>query len=344
MGISFLRIKFLLFSFFLLSFLFIQEGGAFDPQWGHGPLPTRNYSPVALLFLNMVAEPAITLRKDQWRLTSEWVETNTVLLSEMGRVQGVVKLETVRSSFNIHYGLSDRIEVGLLIPVLYRFDGFLNPFILSVEEAFSKLNPSRVKLTNNEFEYHIDLDGKRIIEGGKDDLGLGDIVLSSKILLLSERASRPGIAFRMAWKFPTGDIAKSFGSGEFDIGMGLAAQKGFGKKWILYGNINGIFPFGDFMDTGLDLEPFYNGFFGVEYRLTPTFSILTQFQYYTTPFHGINAPILEDGSGEISLGISYLYEENFLWQIGAIENFSDPFPDDSGADFSIFTTFGYQFF
>ena len=344
MGISFFSLRVFLSSFFLLSFLLIQDGAAFDPQWGHGPLPTRNYSPVSLFFLNMVAEPAITLRKSQWRFTSELVETNTVLLSETGRVQGVVKMETIRSSFNIHYGLSNRFEVGLLIPVLYLFDGFLNPFILSVEEAFSKLNPSRVKLTNNEFEYHLDLDGKRILEGGKDDLGLGDVVISSKILLLSEGPRRPGMAFRMAFKFPTGNIAKSFGSGEIDIGIGLAAQKSFGEKWVLYGNINGIFPFDDFMDTGLDLDPFYSGFFGVEYRLSQVFSILTQFQYYTTPFHGINSPILEDGSAEISFGVSYLFGNKSLWQIGATENFSDPFPDDSGADFSIFTTLGYQFF
>ncbi len=110
----------------------------------------------------------------------------------------------------------------------------------------------------------------------------------------------------------------------------------------MYFNVNGIFPTSDFRDTGLGLDPFFNGMLAFEFRLTPRFSILTQFEYYTMPFRGLNSPIFEDEVAEITLGMSYLYQERFLFQIGGIENFSNPFPHESAADFSAFIAFGFQ--
>lgn len=316
---------------------------AFDPEWGHGPLPARNYAPVANHFLNMVATPAKTLSKNQWQIKTEFVESNAILLEETPEVNGVIKHETLRFSLNVNYGLTDRFQIGVEVPAFYRFDGFLNSFIESVEDAFAHLNPSRVKLINNEFDYRIDLNGQRIIEGEEDDVGLGDLILNTRWVAIKEGETRPAVALRLALKVPTGDTAKSFGSGDPDVGLGLAVQKGFGKKWVWYSNVNGVFPTGDFMDTGLDLAPFFSGMLAMEYRPIPRFSILTQFEYFSTPFHGINSPILEDGVGEITAGISYLIRENFLFQMGGTENFTDPFPDGSSADFSFFVTFGYQF-
>ena len=56
----------------------------------------------------------------------------------------------------------------------------------------------------------------------------------------------------------------------------------------------------------------------------------------------VNSLILEDGVAEITVGGSYLFKEGFLFQIGGIENFTDPFPDGSAADFSFFVTLGVQ--
>ena len=181
-----------------------------------------------------------------------------------------------------------------------------------------------------------------IIKGGQDDLGLGDIVLGTRWLFLEEGRIRPAVALRMALKLPTGDPAKAYGSGDTDIGIGMAAQKGLGERWVSYFNANGIFPTSDFMDTGIDLDPFFNGMLGLEFRVTRRFSLLAQFEYYTQPFQGVNSLILEDGVAEITVGGSYLFKEGFLFQIGGIENFTDPFPDGSAADFSFFVTLGFQ--
>lgn len=328
------------FSIFIISTAQVE---AFNIEWGHGPLPARNYTPVAMHFLNMVATPAKTLSKNQLQITSEFVETNTVLLEETSQVDAVIKHENLRFSLNVDYGVSDRFQIGIEVPAFYRFDGFLNSFVESVEDAFSDLNPSRLKLLNNEFDYRVDINGQRIIEGEKDDIGLGDMVLNTRWVAIEEGERRPAVALRFALKVPTGDTAKAFGSGDPDVGLGLAVQKGLGKRWVLYSNVNVVFPTGDFKDTGLDLEPFYSGMIAIEYRPILRFSILTQFEYFSMPFHGLNSPILEDGVGEISAGISYLIRENFLVRIGGTENFTDPFPDASAADFSFLVTLGYQF-
>jgi hypothetical protein len=182
-----------------------------------------------------------------------------------------------------------------------------------------------------------------VISGGRNDIGIGDIVLVTKWLAFSEQKNRPAVALRLALKLPTGDPRLAFGSGEADLGLGIAAQKGFGRRWVLYGNANGIFPGGDFLTSGLTLDPFFSGLLALEFRVTPRFSLLVQFEYFTSPFHGVDAPILEDAVGEITAGFSYLFGERLLWQLGATENFTAPFPDESAADFTFFTTLGYQF-
>jgi hypothetical protein len=94
-----------------------------------------------------------------------------------------------------------------------------------------------------------------------------------------------------------------FGSGHPDAGIGLALDKKFADNWILYANLNGVFPTGRI--AGLGLQPVVSGLVAVEYLWTENFSITAQFDYYSPPFHGTGTRVLDKGVTESVLGVSY---------------------------------------
>src|SRR5439155_536345 len=104
---------------------------------------------------------------------------------------------------------------------------------------------------------------------------LADITLISKYQFLDQSAQVPAVALRFAVKVPSGDSGKVFGSGHADVGLGLAVEKSLATRWILYGNVNGIFPTGPV--DGLTVQPAVSALTAAEYLWSPTVSFVAQF-------------------------------------------------------------------
>jgi len=320
----------------------VRPSVASQASVGGGPFPTRNYNPVQLLFLSLSPERATTLSQGTYEVRLEVAESNTILIESTSRVDAILKFETFRSSWQLKYGLTDRLEVGLEVPFLYRDGGFLDPFIISVEKSISHLNPDRIRFTDGKFGgYVIQRDGKTIISGQNRQSGLGDVVLSGKYLVLVEGERQPALALRGAVKLPTGDFDRAFGSGDPDVGVGLALQKTLGNRWVFYLNTSVVFPGGNFGATDLTLKPIYTASLAGEFLWTSRFSVVGQIDYDTTPFHGTGIRILDHGVSEGALGLNYRIRPHLLWQLYGIENFNNPI--GAAADFTLATDVAYRF-
>ena len=167
---------------------------------------------------------------------------------------------------------------------------------------------------------------------------MGDSTVMSKYQLLQETALLPALSVRTALKLPTGDEGQFFGSGSPDVGFGLAAEKGFGGRWVVYGNLNGVVPTGRI--AGVSLQPTISGLIAVEYLWSENLSITTQFDYYSSPFHGVGTRTLDQGVTESVLGFSYRLTQHLLWQGYGIENLD--FITGSAADFTLSTLLTYR--
>ena len=344
-SIQWFRLLILLISFLWLGAL-TPIATAAQEYHGGGPFPTRNYNPVQLLFLSLPPETATTLPPGTYHIMLEMTESNTITDKSTPRVRVVLKFETFRPALHIKRGLTPHIEVGLEIPFLYRSSGFLDPFITSIEKAFSELSAKRIRFSDETFGgYQITRDGEVIVSGGNRQFGIGDLVLSSKIKLLDEGKRRPALAMRLAVKFPTGDFDRAFGSGKPDVGFGMAAQKALGRRWILYLNQSLVVPIGKFGDSDLTLNPIYTTAFTTEFLWKPRFSPVVQLGYYSSPFHGAGTPILDKGVAEIVIGFNYQIRPHILWQLYVIENFNTPgdFTLGAAADFTLATNVAFRF-
>ncbi|HUK57320.1 MAG TPA: DUF3187 family protein [Nitrospiria bacterium] len=312
------------------------------PAEGSGPFPTRNYSPIQLLFLSLPVEKAATVPRGSSELSLGAAESNTILVKANPNVDVLMKFETVRSALQIKHGFTDRFEAGIEVPFYYRNGGFLDPFIIRIEKAFRSLNLNRHLFNDGSFGgFMIKRDGEIILSGGDRQSGLGDVSLNGKYTVLQEGPVQPAMALRGAVKFPTGDFDRAFGSGKTDVGAGLVLQKSMGRRWVFYLNQSVVDPGGRFGTTDLTLHPIYSAALAAEFLFAPSLSIVGQFDYYTTPFRHAGDRLLDQGVAEAVLGFNYRFKPRLLWQLYGIENFADP--GGASADFTLGTNITCQF-
>jgi uncharacterized protein DUF3187 len=306
---------------------------------GFGPFPVRNFNPLQQLVLNMPGDRAAVLREGTLDVRLELAETAAIYNEGSPGNSATVKFEQLRSGLFLRYGATQRLEVAVEIPLMYRYTGFMNGAIKGVERATTGLSPARNALNNVNYAYNISQKGQQIVNGTKGAVGLGDSSVLAKYQLLSETSSLPALSMRAAIKIPTGDESEFFGSGSPDFGVGLAAEKLLAGRWILYGNLNGVFPTGSI--AGQSLHPTMSSVAAAEYLWSDNLSLTLQFDYYTTPFRDVGLEVFDKGVTEVVAGFNYRVGEHWLWQVYAVENVD--FITGSAADFTLSTLLTYRF-
>lgn len=306
---------------------------------GFGPFPVRNFQALDQLVLAMPGERAAVLRKGDFDIRLEAANTASIARDQEEQADVTMKFETVRAALFLRYGLTDRLEIGVEVPGYHRYRGFMEEPILGVERGTTGISPARKALRETAYAFNVTNGGRTLFQGAKGATGLGDISFYGKYQLLKETSTLPALSFRVGVKAPTGDTDQVFGSGHPDAGIGLAMDKTFATGWIVYANLNGVFPTGQI--AGLDLQPVISGLVAVEYLWTENFSITAQFDYYSPPFHGTGTRVLDKGVTESVIGASYRILPGLLWQVYGIENLD--FITGSAADFTLSTVFTYRF-
>ena len=306
---------------------------------GFGPFPVRNFQPIQQLVLNMPGDRAAVLKQGVLDVRLELAETASIFREGGPQPTVAMKFETLRSGLFLRYGATERWELSVEVPVLYRYHGFMDGPIKSVERLTSGVSPDRSALSHTDYAFNISRGGRVIARGRDGAVGLGDSTVISKYQVLLETASMPAVSVRTALKLPTGDEGQFFGSGSPDFGLGLAVEKGFGGRWVIYGNLNGVVPTGRI--AGISVQPTMSGLIAVEYLWSENLSLTTQFDYYSSPFHGTGTQVLDKGVTESVVGFSYRLMQNLLWQAYAIENLD--FITGSAADFTLSTLMTYRY-
>lgn len=318
--------------------LFCLPSGSVRAE-GFGPFPVRNFQPFQQLVLSLPGDRATVVKPGTLDVRLELAETASIFDSGSPQTTVTVKFETLRSGLFLRYGATDKLELGLEVPVLYRWDGFMDGAIKQVERLTTGLSPARAALSNANFAFNVTHSGQTVMTGGPGASGLGDTMLVSKYQLVTETAATPAVSVRGAVKLPTGNQAEFFGSGSPDFGLGLQVEKLVAGRFVLYGNLNGVLPTGSI--AGFSLQPTLSAMAIAEYLWSENFSITAQFDFYSTPFHGTGSDVFDKGVTETVLGFSYRVAPHWLWQVYAVENVD--FITGSAADFTLSTLVTYRF-
>lgn len=306
--------------------------------YGFGPIPVRNYQPIQLIFLNLPIARARTLAAGVVEAHLETVESNTIVKVAEPQLQAEVKVETNRTVIGAAFGLRPGSEIGVDIPFISHFGGFLDPFVDSVEDLFGTTNPERDDYPNNAFgAFSVRRGASALFEGKRQVFEIGDLWLSGKQELVRAEGL-PLLAVRAAVKAPTGRAGGVFGSGHPDFGLGLAAEYQVLSGLMLYANLTGVFPTGRVTPAHLTLNPFLNQGVAAEVRVWRNLSLLLQQQMFTSPLHGTGTRMLDGTVVEVTVGATLALGAARL-QCAAVDNIS---PVATAADFSLLLRLAYE--
>jgi len=305
-----------------------------------GPFPVRSLAPVQLLFFQFTPERAIPLPPGKWTLRFDLVEANNLARAEYQGDAFLFDFELTRANLALQYGLFDRLALGLEIPLLYTWKGFLDEPIKAFEDVTGFKRTIRFERPQHLFSYILQKDGRNALRGTSGAVGIGDIALSAKALLREEGQWAPAIAGRVALKLPSGDEDRALGSGEVDVGLGLALEKTFGPV-RLYVNTGLTIPTGNpFAGTGIDTLPMLSTFLTGEYRLTERVSMLVQLNGVTPPIRNTGLDI-DRSTFEILFGFNWAIPGlPVVWQAGLMEDLNDT---NRTADFALFMSWSVLF-
>ncbi len=296
--------KYLFFSvavLFLFSksvFAGIFDVSSYDP---YGPLPVRTQNPLHLLFISQPLERTETLPQGKSSSSIDFSFSN--LFERHIQAVGVgldLDMELARTALRTHYGLTDRIEIGVELPFLSFSAGFLDSFIQGYHNAFGFPNAGRQKVDQGRFSYRATNNGAVLYRVDQSSFGLSDLVLHQKFKLFDETKTIPAFAIRTSLKLPTGSRSEGTGSGEVDMGFTLLAEKSY-KRLHSYSQI-GFLALGVHDDLSLIQKK--GGFvFGesVEFNLFEHLSMLVQIDLISPLFQNVQISELSDPAVDLTI-------------------------------------------
>src|SRR5262245_17518000 len=100
---------------------------------GFGPFPVRNFQAFQQLVLSLPGDRAAVVKPGTVDVRLELAETASISDEQTPQASVNVKFETLRSGLFLRYGATEKLELGLEVPVLYRYQGFMNGAITKVE-------------------------------------------------------------------------------------------------------------------------------------------------------------------------------------------------------------------
>jgi Protein of unknown function (DUF3187) len=311
-----------------------------SPTTVGGPFPVRSLSPIQLLYFQFTPERAVTLPRGMWNVRFDLVEANLLARDEHGEDSFLFDFELTRANLALQYGVFDGLAVGLEIPLLYTWKGFLDEPVKLFEDVTGFKRSIRFERRQHLFSYILQKDDRNALSGTSGAVGIGDIALSAKMVLREEGQWVPTIAGRFALKLPTGDDDRALGSGEVDVGVGLALEKTLGPV-RLYANTGLTIPTGNpFSGTGIDSMPMLSSFLTGEYRLTERFSLLLQLNAVTPPVRDTGLDI-DRATFEILAGFNWVLPGlPVVWQAGFMEDLNNT---NRTADFALFMSWSIFF-
>ena len=112
------------------------------------------------------------------------------------------------------------------------------------------------------------------------------------------------------------------------------------RQVSLYFNADATFA-GDAYDDDTSQVTFYTLMFGLEYRFSSRFSLVSQMYYISRPFEDTGVDVLSRRIWDLLVGVHYRTEKNLFIQGGIVEDIMDS--SDATADVTFFLNVGKHF-
>ena len=301
----------------------VAAGAEPDPGWssspavGLGPLLLPSQSPVNLLLLTPTPMPPVTVERGTLAFGALESWNNYFDVDPDGRY--VIDAERASLTLGAAYGITDRLDVAMSLPVAYRGGGRLDGFVEWFEGRLGVPNADRRGVPRDRFLVLVHGEDGRTyrLDDGAAGWGLEDGTLSLRYGISRGGESFPAVLAGVAFKLPTGRENALHSSGGFDVEGGVTAGQRMGR-FHLYGAAN-VMRHAQSEFLGIRLRRTqWSAMAAVEYRASGRSSVLLQ--GLVTSASARDFGDLARPTYEVTLGLKRILGRGVLLEASVLEN------------------------
>ncbi|MGB4599498.1 MAG: DUF3187 family protein [Trichlorobacter sp.] len=153
--------------------------------------------------------------------------------------------EQYRWALTGKYALTDRLELGLELPVVMQTGGFLDGLITDWHSLWGLPQGGRDSAPKNRLTYRYSKDGRQRLNVTDSSTGIGDISLLAGYRLFDQRQGddHDAVVVRAQLKLPTGKSSSLHGTGSTDLALFLTGAMNRATEWGtlgVYGSAGGM--------------------------------------------------------------------------------------------------------
>ena len=294
-----------------------------DPDWsrspavGLGPLLLRSQSPLNVLRLTPTPLPALTVERGEWNIGALVNWDNYFDVDPQGAY--IIDAESFGVTMGVAYGLSDRFDVSLALPVSYRGGGILDRFIEDFEGFLGVENAVRRRYPRNQFLILFHGEDGRTYQrtGAASGWGIEDGTATVRYQISEGSETRPALLVGLGLKIPLGREDSLRSTGGVDVLLGASAAQRAGR-FNLYATLSGMRYANDGF-LGVQLRRFqWSALGAVEFRKSERTSYLLQ-ALVTSPA-AVRYRDFAKSTYEVTLGLKRALSRDVLLEASILEN------------------------
>jgi hypothetical protein len=285
------------------------------------PFQTHNQSPVVHFFGLPANQGGVLQEEGKFSLSNFFYISNNATSKRIGEEAIYLDGEMYRNELYLKYGLSDKFEIALHIPIVKHSSGVMDPFISGWHDAFNMPEKARATMVKSALTYAYTQGEAPVFNVGDGSLELGDISLSLAMQLFKGEKDR--FAIQASYKRSVGSKRKLIGSGTNDFSIQFSGSRNAqakAKQLATFYSLGYLRVGNGALLEDLSSKDIVFGSIGLGYCLSKSFVPKMQIDAHTGFYRKSALKQLGNDSMQLSIGFDYLISDKFTTSFAFIED------------------------
>lgn len=294
------------------------------------PFQTHNQSPLIHFFGLPNNNGGKVLSKSQFTFGNYLNIANNATSSQLKEEAIYLDGEMYRNDILLKYGITNRLQLELNMPLIRHSTGLMDPFISGWHNTFGLPGKARDIMEDYKLSYLYRENDKTYIQMTESKLDIGDISLRITTPLI--RKSNHLLSVSSFIKFATGDKNELIGSGTNDIGLSISGRiiSRNAKNDFTWFYSSGYMHIGSgAMLSDVLSKNIVFGSLGTAYKLSTKWIPKIQIDFHSGFYKGSTTKQLGNESVQLVIGADYFISD----QLNLSASFSEDLIVNTAPDF-----------
>ena len=194
------------------------------------PFETRDQNLFNLIHGQALPTNAVLNKKSQALWSSSLIVTNTLNIESTSNEDIYLDYEAYRFNLSYQYGISDKWNLKLDVPLVHQGGGVFDSAIDRWHEFFNMQRGDRPNVTHNQYDIQYAYQSQVLADLDEASTTLGDIQIAVARSILEN--NRTNMSLWASLKLPTGDEDKLTSNGATDASVWLALNQKLSNRWV----------------------------------------------------------------------------------------------------------------